>query len=65
MSMYVYGTVYVTLCVCVCVCVCVGAHVCACVCSRYQVFKGTPAFIVTVKDSDFQNKFLKKYKLAT
>ncbi|KAK7100165.1 tetratricopeptide repeat protein 4-like [Littorina saxatilis] len=32
---------------------------------RYKVFKGTPAFIILPKDSDFQQKFLKQYKLAT
>ena len=34
-------------------------------CSRYTVFKGTPGFIIVVKDSDFAQKFIKKYKLAT
>ncbi|XP_076440604.1 tetratricopeptide repeat protein 4-like [Babylonia areolata] len=32
---------------------------------KYVVFKGTPAFIVLVKGSDFQEKYLKQYKLAS
>ncbi|KAK7482280.1 hypothetical protein BaRGS_00026523 [Batillaria attramentaria] len=32
---------------------------------KYHVYKGTPSFMLMVKDSDFQQKFLKQYKIAT
>lgn len=32
---------------------------------KYQVYKGTPSFMLIVKDSELQQKFFKQYKIGT